>query len=194
MPGPELTPPQYTPAANLIWPPPPEAIPGEGTGSVGYMPTDIRAFDNQNCWVLLLLLIVTVGLYQIYWMIKTAKVVNRILPDRSIPLLFFWTLIGLLVVNVIAELIAATLRVLYPNSGQSVEDVRRLFGFGVGIYNLVLLFRVKAAMNHVLWRTFPRSERFSGIGTFFFGSLCLQIQLNKYIRQEAKREPAARSS
>jgi len=180
----EISPSDYALNSGSVWPPPPEGV--EDPGSPGYLPTDIRAFDEQNCWVVLLLMIVTLGLYQPFWLMKISKVINRVAPDRSIPLMYFWTLIGLLVANYVAELIAATLQVLYPNSAQSVENVRRLFGYGVAIYSLFLLFKVKDAMNYILWRTFPRWERFSGLGTFFFGALSLQIQLNKFIRKEAK--------
>ena len=162
-----------------VWPPPPSGMtspPLNGGGS-----GDIRDFPKQNEWLLLLLLIVTLGIYTPFWMSRTAKIINRIIPERTIPLAMVWILLGVLALNILINPGVGLANTLSPASRQVFNIASFAFALSIRIYYWLVIFRFRAVLNAVLERTAQR--KLSGIGTFFFGILYLQIRLNMRIKE-----------
>jgi len=137
------------PPVATVWPPAPAStfsgpIQGPGAG-------DIREFEPQNELLLFLFLIITLGLYAPFWMLRTAKVVNRLVPDRQVALGAVWALLVLCVLDYLLGfgmgLFQAVTHTTLPASGTG------LFGWIVTFYYWFLIFRFRGALNDVLDRT-----------------------------------------
>ena len=162
------------------WPPAPEGMPPTEEGlEFG----DIREFAYQNGWMVLLLGVITFGIYVPFWMIRTAKVCNKLDSNRSIPLYLPQALLflrGLVVVSAIVAGIASSQNVISDNEGTTLCDG---FSLLVGIFQLFLQFKFYGVINRILERTSPYGKYLNGVATFFFGILYLQIAINRRIRQ-----------
>jgi hypothetical protein len=162
-----------------VWPPKPSGpvpppIQGAGSG-------DIREFAVQSDWLIFLLLIVTLGLYAPFWMIRTAKVIDRTHPELRVRHGMIWGLLAYDVASLVLWLVLA---------GTSADTSNAAIRTGVGvfrwvgiIYNWVLVFRFRGVFNAILERTSSSLRRFGKLGTFFFGVLYLQIRLNQRIKE-----------
>jgi hypothetical protein len=173
--------PNFNPQPINVWPPPPEH-----TSQQSQNQEDIQRIGMQNCWLLLLLIIITLGIYVPFWMIRTAKSINRIAPDYAISIPTLQALFGLIAVNSGGALIIDIVLWSTGIGNSTLNTIFNVSGFAIGIFQLIMIFQVKGALNQILWRTFPRSKRFSGLGAFFFGPLSLQIEINQFIREMAK--------
>jgi hypothetical protein len=151
-------------------------VPTDGSGS-----GDIREFEQQNGWILFLLMLVTCGFYSPFWMVRVANVVNRVIPDSPIPLAMPWVYFGLLIVNILLSSANGAISVLMPSMHDTFNILTTGFSYAVLAYDIFLRFRYRAALNDILNRTSPNLRRFGGLGTFFFGPLYLQIRLNQRI-------------
>jgi hypothetical protein len=161
-----------------VWPPAPEGMESSPTGT-----GDIREFEYQNGWFLFLLLIVTLGFYVPFWMMRISRTNNRIYPDNPVPLYLAQILLGTLAANIISAFVFDTLLAIHITLSGPIVTVSNVFGFGIDIYALVLYFVYRNALNRAIERTSPKLHYIGGIGTFFFGVLFLQIRLNQRIRQ-----------
>ncbi|MDR3706821.1 MAG: hypothetical protein P4L33_00855 [Capsulimonadaceae bacterium] len=188
----DQTPPSSTDKSRSApaWPPTPTAEPlpplsGEGTA-------DIREFERQNEFLLLLLLIVTLGLYAPFWMLRTAKVVDRVIPSKAIPIPLIWTLLCLQIANFVVAFAAGMVGVTAPSMARLFHEGDQAVGLLVGVFGLFLAFWFRGTLNAVLERTAPKLRGFGTVGTFFFGVLYLQIRLNQRIKEREAQVLAAR--
>jgi hypothetical protein len=149
---------------------------GNGTG-------DIREFEYQNGWLLFAFLIITLGIYVPFWMLRTAVVVNKLLPDLSIKSYLPKVLLMGLFVNLFNGFLVGILQALKSPSAETANILSNILSFGISIYELVLVFQFRGALNKILERTSPRLRYFGGVGTFFFGILYLQIRLNQRMKE-----------
>lgn len=117
---------------------------------------------------------------------RTAKTINRIAPDYSISIPMLWTLVGLLAANLGLAVVVGIVDSVTGNANNPIHTVSGLIGYPIGIFQLVVVFQIKGALNQILWRTFPKKKRFSGLGAFFFGVLSLQADINQFTRDMAK--------
>jgi len=180
---------QFIPPPNpipesTVWPPPPTGVSSPDEERVIL---DIRLFQVQNSWLMFLLMTVTLGLYGPFWMIRVAKVVNRMVPERTIPDGMIWTLLGLEAFNLLSSFVILAFATHLPSTVTTglVSDVLTALGFASSIYWWVMTFKFRAALNRVLERTSPHLRRFGIFGTFFIGELYLQICLNHRIKEQS---------
>lgn len=167
-----------TPSVPPVWPPAPEGMQSSYIGA-----DDIREFEYQNGWLLFLLLIVTLGIYAPFWMIRTSKTYNRIYPSMPVPETYAKIWLGLRIVDLLSAFVIGGMAAVHPGSSSSIDGVSSAVGWGIAIYGIVLAFMYRNALNRVIERTSPQLERIGGILTFFFGVLYLQICLNQAIKK-----------
>ncbi|HLK38013.1 MAG TPA: DUF4234 domain-containing protein [Polyangiaceae bacterium] len=161
--------------------PPAEAPPaGIGAGGSTRDASDYSS-EQRNVLILILLCIVTLGLYPGIWYVRRARFLESLDSDKKLGPLPWFSL------ALLAALVLAAI------AGVETEVVR-LIEAASGLANLFLAFRVAA----VLRSDFARTGRFIGIstaGVFFFGCLYLQHLLNEAAEVPARRGTAeARSS
>jgi hypothetical protein len=115
--------------------------------------------------LLLLLSVVTFGLYPAIWYLRRAPFLDSLSADKKVG--------GMPWINLVAYVLSLGVAV-----ARAPEGLARLAQIAVGVINLVLAFRVA----RILRSDFARSGRFigiSGAGVFFFGSLYLQHVMNE---------------
>jgi hypothetical protein len=169
------------PSTPPVWPPAPS---GMETSSVGS--GDIREFEYQNGWLMFLLLVVTLGLYSPFWMIRTAKTINRMSPYKRIPLfyaqlLLIGLIVDILLISCIGVLMAAPLSTLLHKQGALLPPL--IIAWAMYNYATGISSAYREALNRILDRTSPPLRHFGRIGTYFFGPMYLQICLNKRIKE-----------
>jgi hypothetical protein len=132
---------------------------------------------------------VTLGLYGPFWMMRVAKVVNRITPDRTIPDSIIWPLFGCEILNLLISLVTIAFGMRLPAAFATgiFSDILTGFGLTSSIYWWIMTFKFRAALNRVLERTSPNLRRFGPLGTFFVGELYLQICLNHRIKEQSRQ-------
>ena len=170
-------PPSPDPLTNPYAPPAaePEAAEARGSSRSNY------EGERRSVLLLLLISIVTVGLYQFVWYLRRSRFLDSLSADKKVGVLP-WLAPGM--VGVLVGLVVA-------HAPPGIVSVLQLAS---GITNLVLAFRVA----HILRSDFARTGRFIGVsalGVFFFSFLYLQYVMNKAAsipaRRRKKRKPSA---
>jgi len=157
------------PQANPYAPPAADADPRPARR--GYSQSSY-AGERRSVLLMILLSVVTFGVYPIVWYLRRAPFLDALPADKKVGVMpwIAVALFGALFVVAAARL---------------AEGVVRFVQLASGIMNLVLAFRVA----HILRSDFARSGRTIGVsaaGVFFFGCLYLQHVMN-----EAAEIPAA---
>lgn|GEM_PF-2278530 len=165
-----------TPPTSPVWPPAPGGMPTDKI-------EDIREFEHQDDWRLFLLLIVTLGIYLPFWMIRTSKTINRIAPNKPVSLHYPQILLGLLIINLLLLGTTIVLFSTHPTIGAILYLIWNLWRWVITIYVIVVSFMYRDALNRILDRTTPPLRDFGAVGTFLFGPLYLQIRLNQRIKE-----------
>jgi hypothetical protein len=173
-------PPSPDPLTNPYAPPAPQAPPE--TSTVRGARSD---YDGERRSVLLMVLlsIVTVGLYPSIWYIRRTPFLDSRRADKRVGILPWCVLLLFATVFVTSAAKAP------PPLVNSVQ----LFS---GIMNLVLAFRVAGILRSDFART-GRLVDVSGVGVFFFGCLYLQHVINQaadtpaMARKKRKKKAAA---
>jgi hypothetical protein len=165
------------PTATPAWPPTPGGMP-----SASAQADDIRQFPVQSEWLVLLFMLITLGIYAPFWIIRTTRIINRILPENPIPDGMVWLLIPLLIVNLVLAFASGALMVANPTLAQLLSHISNIYSWAVTIYYWVIIFRVQGLLNKILEQTSPNLGKFNGVGTFFFGPIYLQAAINNRIK------------
>jgi hypothetical protein len=168
---------------RAAWPP----APAGGQYSDNELPYsgDIRDFKTQNCVLLLLLILVTFGLYVPFWMYRTANVINRIAPDRTIPTGLVWLMLAFQIVGYLIGVASVIAETFMPSTGP-ISLSHRYFSMIVWLFYLSMAYRIRDALNVIVARTSPSLGKWDGLSTLLFGPVYLQYGLNKRIKQRAK--------
>jgi len=183
---------EATPGAS-VWPPPPTgSIPElnpSGTLDPEFGFRDVRAFKTQNPFLLWLLLIVTLDIYSPIWMLRTAKVLNRVWPEKSAPTGVAWVGLGLTIANLLFALTMGVMGAITPSNASAFDDSSKFLGYVVGAYMIYARFQYRRVLNDVLRQTAPGEEVevFIPGYTFFFGVLYFQIHLNGLIKAKSAK-------
>jgi len=174
--------PTVPPPGSNIWPPAPS-----GPGQPVFDPLefgDIREFQTQNGLLMFFLMIGSFGIYGPFWMIKTAKVLNRIAPEREIPTGMIWTLLAFMISSYILTFgVSFFTRHLTSQSATVISAMTNAYSWAEAFYWWYMVFRFRSAFNAIIRQTSPNLLRFGVLGTFFFGELYLQVALNNRVRQ-----------
>lgn len=143
--------------------PPAAPIPVATTGASSYVD------ERRNVLLLILLSIVTLGLYPAIWYWRRTPFLDSLASEykmRPITLIYLIVSVAYLAIRIAIQVTG-----FEPNPTRPLQ-------LGVGIFGLVVAFRVA----RVLRSDFARTGRFismSGVGIFFFGSLYLQHVINE---------------
>jgi hypothetical protein len=156
------------PRAAAAWPPAPSGMPTPAPRG-----GDISEFETQSEWIVFLLIIVTLGLYMPFWLIRTNKVIARIDPAKEIAPGAIWTVLGLLIVDDILQIAAG--------ADQNTQSPVHMLSGGCRIlftiYYWFIIFKFRSVLNGILDRT-PSLKKFGVLGTLIFGVLYLQARIN----------------
>jgi len=119
--------------------------------------------------VMILLMVVTLGLYIPFWFLRRRKILNQLSPERRVDgwiAALVALYVGAFVLGLVAGLVGAP-------PGQTFLLWARFVEVGRGILTLVLGFQVKA----ILEENYP--DHISGVGTFFLSIFYLQYKVNR---------------
>ena len=142
---------------------------------------------RRSVWLMVLLLIVTLGFYYPIWFLRRRKGLNRLDSSRKLRLwpfaLFATYFVGAFLLGLVPR------RTVGEIFGFGVWDYLRALQLGMGIMMIVQCFRMKDIIeDHAQGPDdAPRDELFrppvklSGLMTFFFSIFYLQYAINKYV-------------
>ena len=172
--SPFSAPPPY--AAPGVWPPPPtiSSFAGEGTGAV----SPLAGFQEQNVWLVLLLTIITLGIYGVFWLRRQGRQFHQLRPDLmpAGSLLYGNIVLGF-------TCLSAGLDIASAFSDVSVLDtVSSGLDKVVGVLVLVLAFQVRNGFNSLIGARRGTALWFSGVYTWLLNVVYLQYKLNKTLR------------
>jgi hypothetical protein len=142
-------------------------------------PGTVQAFPRFSTWGVLLLDVVTLGIYPLYWLYTRTEILNRTLPSKQIPMGLAVAVVVLFVTNVAASLVHQ----IYPHHF-GVAAASSTINLILTIVDLVWVFKFRNRLNEFF--ASPKGDRYwlGVLLTFFFGVLYLQYKLNQLIDQE----------
>ena len=153
------------------WPPPPsnQAYPPAQESPLAAL----EGFSSQNVWLVLLLTVVTFGIYAGFWLYRQNEFLGRIRPDLKVPPALGLVVLALLVVSALLDI------VVMIHAPASLESASNGLDRITEILLLVFTFTVRGGLNKVLgvFKTDP--AWFSGLWTFLFGVIYLQYKINR---------------
>lgn len=137
--------------------------------------------------ILLVLLVVTVGIYVPFWYRRAAGPLNRLAGKRYITnnnvLAALILNIAALVVGIAAGVFEAMEDPTLSQWVTALDGLTRAVNLGSVVANLVLAFAARRALHEILGiGPQQRSpQRLSGLATFFFGVLYIQLRVNELV-------------
>ena len=141
----------------------------------------IEAFPRFSTWWVLLLAILTFGVYPLYWLYARTKILNRVVPANPIPMGLAVAAVALFLLN----LAGGVLDGIYAE--QLAIGVRRTFTAVAWIsvvVNLVWVFKFRNRLNERFMSHKGDCYWLGPLLTFFFQVLYLQYKLNQLIDRE----------
>ncbi len=148
----------------------------------------MQGFREKNVWLVLLLTFVTGGIYVIYWLRRQAKLIHTLRPDLmpAGTVTLANILLGLFVLSAAVDVAS-----IFSHS-PALDNVSNIFGRGVGLLSLSLLFQVWGAFNKLINAQKGSDSWFNGLYTFLLSVVYLQHHLNQMIpRYQAASSPYA---
>ena len=142
-------------------------------------PDAIAEFPRFSAWAVFGLLIITLGIYSVYWLYSRTNILNRI-TSQPIPSSFTsFVLVGYVMVFAIAFA-----------SGMSPDDeslaiVSTLLSFIINISMLVWFFKIKNRINDLTATSRGDALWIGPILTFLFNTIYLQYKINQIIDGES---------
>jgi hypothetical protein len=142
-------------------------------------PATVQAFPRFSAWWVLVLGVVTAGIYPFYWLYTRTEILNRMLPSKAIPMGLVVSALMLFVANVAASLVS----LVYPDD-LGVGALSSVINAVSTIVTLVWVFKFRNRLNERF--VSQRGDRYwiSGVLTFLFAVLYLQYKLNQLIDRE----------
>ena len=160
-------------ATAAVWPPPPTNAPPTGPATYDA----ILDFPQQSVLLLLLLTVVTLGIYSYAWLLQQGRRLNARLPGvQAAPLPF---LVGVLVFAVVSALLDVL--TLFSNDA-TLTNVSNVLDRVMWVLGLIAVFQVRNRLNLLLGSVRDGSHWFSAVWTFLFGQIYLQYKINRLRR------------
>jgi hypothetical protein len=169
---------EWIPVAQIVGALTPAQTPSAYAPMSNYPPA-----PDMNWGIVLLLDIVTCGLFNIAWNLVQAFWIKKVQPDTK-ALLFYWLVLALAVVNIafsVARMVA-----VFSGGTAAKHTMLTLLWISAPFTIASLLMQwivYPFAARESLLRHFNESDpvglRLSGVMTFFFGSLYFQYHLNR---------------
>jgi hypothetical protein len=138
----------------------------QGTGGV-------ENFKRFSAWGVFGLSIVTLGIYQIYWLYNRTMTLNSFHENK---IQMAWNYV--LVCSLIATFVVAGLEGMYPDEPQ-VVTLSSLVNIAYLVSYLVVLFKLRNRLAEVM------GVPLNGVYTFFANAIYLQYKINQNIDELA---------
>jgi hypothetical protein len=138
--------------------------------------SDLKKEMNMTTGMLVLLNIITLGIYPVIWMYKHAKVANAIVGDQLYSDLFVTVQAVLVVLNVLC---------LFTGYGS-------IFGLIAGIVWVIWAFKAKNILTTYAAKQLGIDLRMNSVWTFFFTVFYVQYCIND-LPNAAARQTALRA-
>ncbi|MCM8534619.1 MAG: DUF4234 domain-containing protein [Lentisphaeraceae bacterium] len=132
-----------------------------------YADSDINNFKRFSAWGVFLLSLVTLGLYQIYWIYSRTKILNQSVANR----------IGQPFIQIVTFLYVLSFISSYVPLGESVQIPLMIFNLVAGILSIVWNFKFMLRVEKLM----GKGTELSGILTFFAHVIYLQYKINEAI-------------
>lgn len=141
----------------------------------------VEVFPRVNVWLVLLLSLITLGIYQIFWFADRAFKMNRVMPENPISPALIQGYIGVVIVSFISGIVVGIMTMTASADAIVVADgVDTVISLVSTIVYLFLLFKFRNRLNEMAGAVKGEKEWCSGILTFFFSLLYLQYKINRY--------------
>jgi len=150
------------------------------------IPAGCPQFPHFNTWWVLLLSIVTLGLYVPYWLYTRTKILNRLSRYDPIPIALPVALPVLCVLCVAIGFVDG----IYPDR-MGVKPFLVIVQWTYMIVTLICEFSFRNRLNEDCLEGSDSPYWVGLVATFFFGILYLNYKLNQRVETEQGRNPSA---
>ncbi|MCM8532235.1 MAG: DUF4234 domain-containing protein [Lentisphaeraceae bacterium] len=137
-----------------------------------YADRDINNFKHFSAWGVFILSIITLGLYQIYWVYSRTKVLNQSVSNP----------IGGPFIKIVTSLYVLSFISSYVPLGESLQVPLMIFNVVAGILSVVWNFKFMLRVETLM----GKETKLSGLLTFFAHVIYLQYKINEAIEKGAK--------
>ena len=162
-------------AASEVWPPPPtnSVQAKEETSPLAAL----AHFRVQSIWLILLLTVITAGIYAVFWLRRQSLLINSLRPDLKLSIVYANIVLAFAFVSAGLDIISVVITSPTFDTWASISD--RIYG----LLLLVLSFQVRGGLNGLLQVSKSDPYSFGGVYTWLFSVMYLQYKLNQNIRR-----------
>ena len=148
-------------------------------GQMASMAGSFYGLTRKNIWLMLLLTIITAGIYMPYWYLTRHQIFNAL----SSPAKFTQAPIVIWLIWFIVDAVFIVVSISKPQSelAQSLEPIETILNLAAAIFGLWLVFRAKRILLEHLAVIGRNGTTISGILTFIFGFLYIQHKINQLV-------------
>ena len=135
----------------------------------------LNALKNQSTWRLLLLSVITIGIYLAHYIRRQTKILNENLDDND--QISYGFVNTILVLSYISA--ALVIPYVYFDDGHFTESIS---DFADQVFNILLIvwaFKARNRMNAILQTQKGSGNWFHGLWTFLFTGLYFNYKVNK---------------
>lgn len=137
----------------------------------------LQALPRVSVWTVLVLSIISLGLYYTYWLFTRTQIINRV-ADKPISMILVHSVLGLLMLNLIVSFVSG-----YNPDNEQYRQLTGIIGLSYSLLNLFWVFTVRQRL-HKMTQAGERSLFWiNGLWTFLFQVLYLQFKINEYIEE-----------
>lgn len=137
----------------------------------------LQALPRVSVWAVLVLSIISLGLYYTYWLFTRTQIINRV-TDRPISMILVHSVLGLLMLNLIVSFVSG-----YNPENEQYRQLAGIIGLSYSLLNLFWVFTLRQRL-HKMTQAGERSLFWiNGLWTFLFQVLYLQFKINEYIEE-----------
>ena len=132
----------------------------------------VSSFKRKSVLLVILLSIVTFGVYPFYWVVTRTKILNQLIPEKAIPSGFTLTVTIAYIVLFAGGFIAGF------TGNEGLVQTLNLLNLPIYILLVVWFFKFANRLESV------SKSPYSGVGVFFLSAFYLQHKINKLIDAE----------
>ena len=139
----------------------------------------LNEFERFSAWGVFFLSVITLGIYQIYWIFTRTRTLNEI-SERKISATFVNTTVSLYVVHIVMSAVDTYL----GSSNEALTIASGLSSVLVAVLAIVWVFGFRNRLHEVMGVAKGDALWFGPVLTFFFQEIYLQYKINQVIDEQ----------
>ena len=141
----------------------------------------IMEFERFSAWWVFLLGVVTLGIYNLYWLYDRANKINSLTQGRKAST----TMIS---IYIVFYALSFGFEMFFNNGDETMSMVSLIISLGIWVFYIISVFSVRGALQSLINEGEKQPVSVGGILTFFFSTIYFQYKINEAIDYQNQGE------